>query len=111
MPFASRDGTNETVPEFNARKDVGAMRVVTIIAAIIVVALLALTMVPQTAVYSPQLTIGALAAAVMVFLFATFGRDKSPTPAPVVAEAARPVAPPPPPANQIVKPAALCCRP
>lgn len=76
------------------------MRVVTIIAAIIVVALLALTMVPQTAVYSPQLTIGALAAAVMVFLFAVFDRDKSPTPATVVAEAVRPVAPPPPPANQ-----------
>lgn len=76
------------------------MRVVTITAAIIVVVLLALTMVPQTAVYSPQLTIGALAAAAMVLLFAVFGREKPSAPAPVVAEAARPVAPPPPPANQ-----------
>lgn len=76
------------------------MRVVTIIAAIIVVALLALTMVPQTAVYSPQLTIGALAAAVVAFLAALVGRGRAPLPAPAVAETPRPVAPPAPPAKQ-----------
>ncbi|QNT71268.1 DUF2760 domain-containing protein [Defluviicoccus vanus] len=57
-------------------------------------------MVPQTAIYQPQLIIGALAAAVVAFLSALLQRPGSASPAPVVAEAARPVAPPPPAAKQ-----------
>lgn len=76
------------------------MRVVTILAAIVVIVLLALTMVPQTAIYQSQLTIGALAAAVVAAFSAVFGRTAPEAAAPVVVAAARPVAPPPPPTKQ-----------
>ncbi len=76
------------------------MRVVTLIAAVVVVALLALTMVPQAAISQPQLIIAALAAAVATFLSALLQRPSSTSPAPVIAEAARPVAPPPPDVKQ-----------
>lgn len=76
------------------------MRIIAIIAAVIVVAALAATMVPETAVYQSYLTIAALAAGVIALLasLAMRGNATIPEPEPAVlkAEAARPAIPPTP---------------
>lgn len=75
------------------------MRVVSILAAIAVLALIGVTLLPEFSAYHQQATFGALAAAAALLIAALAGGRPAPAPKTVKAEAAKP-APPPPAANQ-----------
>jgi Domain of unknown function (DUF2760) len=66
------------------------MRVVSIIAAVVLVALIALTLVPETSAYHTHLLLASLAVAALLLLAILLDRRGRAEPRPVVAEAAKP---------------------